>query len=96
MENRDIKEHYIPKEAGANSRDNPGPKQAPLARRRGGAGLGGWIGGPGAWRVLRAITERPPPPNLDPSSSRTGFFYQRDSTWARVFFLARLGLECSG
>ena len=25
---------------------NPGPKQVPLARRRGGAGLGGWIGGP--------------------------------------------------
>jgi hypothetical protein len=27
-------------------RDNPGPKEVPLARRRGGAGLGGWIGGP--------------------------------------------------
>ena len=24
----------------------PSPKEAPLARRRGGAGLGGWIGGP--------------------------------------------------
>jgi hypothetical protein len=26
-------------------RYNPGPKEVPLARRRGGAGLGGWIGG---------------------------------------------------
>jgi hypothetical protein len=25
---------------------NPGPKEVPLARRRGGAGLGGWVGGP--------------------------------------------------
>jgi hypothetical protein len=25
---------------------NPGPKEVPLARRRDGAGLGGWIGGP--------------------------------------------------
>jgi hypothetical protein len=38
---------FIPKEKEADAiRYNPGPKEAPLARRRGGAGLGGWIGGP--------------------------------------------------
>ena len=42
-------------------RDNPGPKQVPLARRRGGAGLGGWIGGPASTAGHNRDGEAAPP-----------------------------------